>query len=104
MPGHVSEQYSDEVTTPLESTSVAHQGPIGAEVQTSCCLPLWMKGNIQLQFGEVVVVVDVESVVCWPSPQTADSSPTAAKANLFLVMTAALLESPATPVGVPVIG
>ena len=33
-----------------------------------------------------------------------DSSPSAAIANLFLVMTAALLETPSTPVGVPVPG
>ena len=34
----------------------------------------------------------------------ADSSPSAAIMNLFLVRTAALLESPATPVEVPVSG
>ena len=36
--------------------------------------------------------------------QVDDSSPSAAIANLFLVMTAALLETPSTPVGVPVPG
>ena len=37
-----------------------------------------------------------------PSVHTADSSPIAAKANLFSVITAALFDNPATPVGVPV--
>ena len=49
---------------------------------------------------EVVVVV-VEPDVSW---HVLDSSPRAANMNLFWVMTAALLETPATPVGVPVAG
>ena len=50
---------------------------------------------------EVVVVVVVEPDVSW---HVFDSSPRAANMNLFWVMTAALLETPATPVGVPVAG
>ena len=49
---------------------------------------------------EVVAVVVVADV----SWQVLDSSPRAANMNLFWVMTAALLETPATPVGVPVAG
>ena len=49
---------------------------------------------------EVVAVV-VEPDVSW---HVLDSSPRAANMNLFWVMTAALLETPATPVGVPVAG
>ena len=59
---------------------------------------------------EVVAVVEVtglEVVTDDGVPeeeQVDDSSPSAARANLFLVMTAALLETPSTPVGVPVPG
>ena len=35
-------------------------------------------------------------------PHTADSSPLSAMANLFLMKTAALFDSPVIPVGVPV--
>ena len=38
------------------------------------------------------------------SPQVPDSSPTACIAILFWIKTAALLETPATPSGVPVTG
>ena len=50
----------------------------------------------------VVVVGCVVIVV--PSEHVADSSPSEAIENLFAVMTAALLESPARPVEVPVTG
>ena len=59
---------------------------------------------------EVVAVVEVtglEVVTDDGVPeeeQVADSSPSPAIANLFLVMTAALLEIPSTPVGVAVPG
>ena len=59
---------------------------------------------------EVVAVVEVtglEVVTDDGVPeeeQVDDSSPSAAIANLFLVMTAALLETPSIPVGVPVPG
>ena len=49
---------------------------------------------------EVVVVV-VEPDVSW---HVLDSSPRAANMNLFWVMTAALLETSTTPVGIPVAG
>ena len=48
-----------------------------------------------------VVAVVVVADVSW---QVLDSSPLAANMNLFWVMTAALLDTPATPVGVPVAG
>ena len=71
-----------------------------------------MKGKTQLpQDPEPVVVfegdgeVEVEgdgegAAVEKPSLQTADSSPRAAKATLFAVMTRALSERSVTPVGV----
>ena len=45
-----------------------------------------------------------DGVVDEPSLHTADSSPSEAKANLFWVITAALFDTPDTPVGVPVVG
>ena len=69
MPGQESGQYSHEVISPLESTSVAHHLRLcdeDWEVQVSCCLPLWMKGNTQLHAaGDVVVVgpADVDGAV-----------------------------------------
>ena len=68
--------------------------------------------SVELVEGEAVddegaAVPDVVAVVEGvgnPSLHVADSSPSAAKANLFSVMTAALLETPVTPVGVPVDG
>ena len=62
---------------------------------------------------EVVVVVVVTGlevvalgleVVVMGEEQVDDSSPSAAIANLFWVMIAALSETPLTPVGVPVPG
>ena len=50
---------------------------------------------------DVVDVVDGEGVETVPSLHVADSSPMAAKMNLLSLMTLALLETPATPVGVP---
>ena len=70
-------------------------------------------GNTQLPqppVDEPVVVEpdEVVAVVVEPEPELSwhvlDSSPRAANMNLFWVMTAALLETPATPVGVPVAG
>ena len=39
-----------------------------------------------------------------PVSQVPDSSPRAAKVSMFLIRTAALLDTPSTPVGVPVTG
>ena len=51
------------------------------------------------------VVVEVEGVVLGAAaPQPPDSSPWAAKARLFCVMRAALSDTAAVPVGVPVAG
>ena len=68
-----------------------------------------MKGNTQLpQFPEPMeeaVVVEGDVVVVEKlSLQVADSSPRAAKENLLVVMTAALLETFWLPVSVPVTG
>ena len=49
-------------------------------------------------------VVDPDRVDEDPSWHVLDSSPRAANMNLFWVITAALLDTPATPVGVPVAG
>ena len=50
------------------------------------------------------VVVEVKGVVLAAAPQPPDSSPWAAKARLFCVMRAALSDTAAVPVGVPVAG
>ena len=68
-----------------------------------------MKGKTQLPHfpeGEVEgATVEVKgATVEDPLMQLADSSPSPAKENLLLVMTAALLETPGTPVDVPVTG
>ena len=68
-----------------------------------------MKGNTQLpQFPEPmeeVVVVEGDVVVVEKlSLQAADSSPRAAKENLFCVMTLALSDRSSTPVAVMVTG
>ena len=39
-----------------------------------------------------------------PVSQVPDSSPRAAKVSMFLIRTATLLDTPSTPVGVPVTG
>ena len=52
----------------------------------------------------VVVYTMVVGVVVDPSEQNPDSSPRAAKENLLVVMTAALLETFWLPVSVPVTG
>ena len=50
------------------------------------------------------VVVEVKGVELDAAPQPPDSSPWAAKARLFCVMRAALSDTAAVPVGVPVAG
>ena len=67
-------------------------------------LPHWLEPPVELPVDPVVVVGVAVVVVVLLSEQVPDSSPRAAKANLLLVMTAALLEMSATPVGVPVTG
>ena len=52
----------------------------------------------------VVVVVIVVVVVVVVAAHAPDSSPMAEKVAMFLLRTAALLEIPSTPVGVPVMG
>ena len=66
--------------------------------------PADVDGAVVVVVVVVVVLVDVVGAAVDSSAQAADSSPTAAKRNLISVMTAALLETPATPVGVPVCG
>ena len=83
------------------------------EEQRSLSIQSMMKGNTQfpqVPEGEVVEeevvegVVVVVVVVVLELVQLPDSSPRLAKENLFRVMTAALLERPATPVAVFVVG
>ena len=62
-----------------------------------------MLGLEEVVLGLEEVVLGLEVVVTGEE-QVEDSSPSAAIANLFLVMTAALLETPSIPVGVPVPG
>ena len=52
----------------------------------------------------LVVVVVVVGIVVVVEAQAPDSSPRAEKVAMFLLRTAALLEMPSTPVGVPVMG
>ena len=52
----------------------------------------------------VVIVVGIVVVVVVVEAQAPDSSPRAEKVAMFLLRTAALLEMPSTPVGVPVMG
>ena len=63
-----------------------------------------LNGQIQYLLASVVVVLGSVDVVVGCFWHVLDSSPRAANMNLFWVMTAALLDTPATPVGVPVAG
>ena len=98
-----SVQYSQ---FPSQSSVLLHQGESPSiEVHLSWILLLKMKGNTQLpQFPEPmeeVVVVEGDVVVVEKlSLQVADSSPRAAKENLFSVMTLALSDRSTTPVAV----
>ena len=81
---------------------VKHHGRLSPSmvVHLSLILPFTVKGKTQLPQAPVLVLVGAE-VETVPSLQVADSSPREAKANLLSLMTLALLETPATPVGVP---
>ena len=61
-----------------------------------------MQGLFVLVLAFKVVDVVVCGVEVDPSLHTEDSSPMEAKTLLFILITAALLDTPATPVGVPV--
>ena len=67
-------------------------------------LPHWPDPSVELPEDTVVVVGVAVVVVVEVSEQVPDSSPSAAKENLLLVITAALLEMLSTPVAVPVTG
>ena len=59
---------------------------------------------VVLDVGIAEVVGDADTAPLPPVSQVPDSSPRAAKLSMFLIRTAALLDTPATPVGVPVTG
>ena len=67
-------------------------------------VPAVVPHELQEDVESVVVYTMVVGVVVDPSEQNPDSSPRAAKENLLVVMTAALLETFWLPVSVPVTG
>ena len=61
--------------------------------------------DVDVRIAEVVgEAVLPDTAPLPPVSQVPDSSPRAAKVSMFLIRTAALLDTPSTPVGVPVMG
>ena len=103
LPAHWLSLSQSPCPTPHGAEAVQQLQSLAAGLHFSVLPPVV---EILMDVVEVVAAVVVADVVVPAAPpapwlQVADSSPRAAKVSMFLMRTAALLESPATPVGVP---